>query len=291
MRKFGRGLIGASAVATLLCSGVVALASDLKVFTTKPQKVGNGWARAYIALDASGNPLALGVSLDKQALEALPGDLNTASRCFDKNGNGKTDIDECIGDYQFLFSIPQNEAGRAVSPFKWVSLNWNPHGHVPPAPPPWAEPHFDFHFYITARETVEMIRPGSCGELIDCEDFKRATKPVPASYVHHDHINVGAAVPDMGNHLINSKAPELVKNGPKFTHTFIFGSYDGHVIFYEPMVTRAYLASNPDMCAHIKQPEAWEVAGSYPTKYCVRHLDRADRYTVSLEGFVERVAR
>jgi hypothetical protein len=230
------------------------------------------------------------VSLDKKALEGLPTEMNSKSRCFDKNGNGKIDGDECIGDYQLEFTLPQGDAAKAVSPFKWVGLNWNPHGHVAPAPPPWAEPHFDFHFYIAERGAVKAMRPGSCGELIDCEDFKKATKPVPVKYVHRDHINVGAAVPDMGNHLINSKAPELAKGGPKFTHTFIFGAYDGHIIFLEPMITRAYLASNPDMCAPIKQPSAWEVAGFYPTKYCVRHLERGDRYTVSLEGFVERPA-
>jgi len=292
MRKLGWGLIGALAATPILCGETsVAMGAEPKVIATKPQKVGNGWARAYVALDANGSPLALGVSLDKDALEGLPKEPDATSRCFDKNGNGKMDADECIGDYNFTFTIPEGEAAKAVPPFKWVALNWNPHGHSPPAPPPWAVPHFDFHFYIAERAAVKMLRPGSCGELIDCEDFKKATKPIPAKYVHRDHINVDAAVPDMGNHLIDSKAPELAKNGPEFTHTFIFGAYDGHVTFLEPMITRAYLASNPSMCARIKQPEAWEVAGSYPTKYCVRHLDRVGRYTVSVEGFVEQPAK
>jgi len=292
MRKLGWGVIGALAATPMLCGVTsVAAAAELKVVATKAQKVGNGSARAYAALDANGSPVALGVSLDKVALEGLPTEPNATSRCFDKNGNGKMDADECIGDYQLVFTVPDGEAAKALSPFKWVSVNWNPHGHTPPAPPPWAEPHFDFHFYTADREVVKSMRPGSCGELIDCEDFKQATKPVPAKYVHRDYISVGAAVPDMGNHLINSKAPELAKGGPKFTHTFILGAYDGNVIFYEPMITRAFLASNPSMCALIKQPEAWEVAGFYPTKYCVRHLERVGRYTVSLEGFVERPAK
>jgi hypothetical protein len=229
--------------------------------------------------------------MDKGALEGLPTEPNSTSRCFDKNGNGKMDKDECIGDFAFTFPIPEGDAAKAVAPFKWVALNWNPHGHIAPAPPPWAAPHFDFHFYIQDRESVKMLRPGACGELIDCEDFKKATKPVPAKYVHADHINVDAAVPDMGNHLIDSKSPELQKGGPPFTHTFIFGAYDGRITFLEPMITSAYIASNPNMCAPIKQPEAWEVAGAYPTKYCIRHLDRVGRYTVSLEGFVQRPAK
>ncbi|HJQ62355.1 MAG TPA: hypothetical protein VJ834_05800 [Burkholderiales bacterium] len=267
-----------------------ATTSEPKVVVTKPQKLGKGKAWVYVAVDAKGSPLALGVSLDKAALDDLPKEHNMKSRCFDKNKNGKIDAGECLGDYELIFMLPQGEAAKAVSPFKWVGLNWNPHGHGKPAPPPWAEPHFDFHFYISEREAVKQLRPGSCGELIDCEDFKRARKAVPAKYVHRDHIDVGAAVPDMGNHLVNSKAPELAKGGPKFTHTFIFGAYDGHITFYEPMITRAYLASAPKMCERIKQPAAWALAGSYPTKYCIRYSDRSGRYTVSLEGFVERTA-
>jgi hypothetical protein len=291
MKNIGWGLTGALCAASILCGGIAAaVAAEPRVIATPPQKIGNGSARVYVALDANGSLLALGVSLDKGVLEGLPKEPDLTSRCFDKDGNGKMDMHECIGDYNRIFTF-EGEAAKAVAPFKWVSLNWNPHGHPPPAPPPWAVPHFDFHFYIAGRDAVKTLRPGSCGELIDCDDFKKATKPVPAKYIHPDHINVDAAVPDMGNHLINSKAPELAKNGPPFTHTFIFGAYDGHITFLEPMITHAYLASNPTMCALIKQPEAWEVAGAYPTKYCVRYLDQVGRYTVSIEGFVARPAQ
>jgi hypothetical protein len=291
MMKRGWTIVGALAAAAVTCTAADAVASEGKLIATKPQKLGNGWARAYVALDADGAPLALGVSLDKDALEGLPKEPDPTSRCFDRNGNGKIERDECVGDYAFTFMIPDGEAAQAVAPFKWVALNWNPHGHTSPAPPPWAAPHFDFHFYIATREAVKSLRPGSCGELIDCDDFKKATRPVPAKYVHPDHIDVGAAVPDMGNHLINSKSPELVKDGPAFTHTFIFGAYDGRITFLEPMVTRAYIASKPSMCEPINQPQAWEVGGSYPTKYCVRHLDRDGSYTISIEGFVRRAAQ
>jgi hypothetical protein len=292
MKKLGWGCVTAFAAFVLCSATSVVLAQAPKVIATKTQKIGNGAVWTFVALDANGKPLALGVSMEKGALEGLPEEPNSTSRCFDKNGNGKMDMHEheCIGDFNLTFVIP-DEAAKAIAPFRWVSVNWNPHGHIPPAPPPWAVPHFDFHFYIQDRDSVRAIRPGKCGELIDCDDFKKATKPVPAKYVHKDHINVEAAVPDMGNHLINSKAPELAPKGPPFTHTFIFGAYDGKITFLEPMITHAFLAGNPSMCAPIKQPEAWEVAGSYPTKYCIRHLDRVGRLTVSLEGFVEHAAK
>lgn len=254
----------------------------LKIAASKPQAVGKGTARIFVARDASGAPVSLGVTLDKNALDGLQPDINNTSRCF----GGM-----CLGDYEMVFAIPPGEAGKAVAPFKWVSVNWNPKGHGMPAPPPWAEPHFDFHFYIAERASILALKPGSCGEMIDCADFKIATKPVPPAFVHADHINVDAAVPTMGNHLINSKAPELQPGGPKFTHTFIFGANDGRVAFYEPMITRAFLASRPDMCAPIKQPAAWAETGQYPTRYCIRYSKRTGGTTVSLEGFVARTAR
>jgi hypothetical protein len=279
----------AAALATPLLLGPtgVAWATETKVLTTKPQKFGDGWARVYVALDAQGHPLALGVSLGKEVLEGLPKEPDLTSRCFDKNGNGRMDADECLGDYNLTFELPDGAAG-AVAPFKWVMLNWNPHGHSPPAPPPWAVPHFDFHFYIAPREAVKALRTGACGEMIDCGDFRKATRPVPARLVHRDHVDVGAAVPDMGNHLIDSKSPDLQPNGPPFSHTFIYGAYDGRITFLEPMITHAYIASKPSMCAPIKQPQEWELAGSYPTRYCVRYLDRPGRYTISVEDFVQR---
>jgi len=56
------------------------------------------------------------------------------------------------------------------------------------------------------------------------------------------------------------------------------------------MVTLAFIASKPDVCAKINQPEAFEVAGAYPTRYCVRYQRSDDTYTISIEEFVRRQA-
>jgi hypothetical protein len=279
-------LIGAAAL--VVCGPGAALAESGTVHG-EAQKLGGGSAQVYAELEAEGAPRVLGVTFDRAMLEDLPEVPNTWSRCFDKNANGRIDDHhECNGDYELAFALPEELA--RTTPFKWVSVNWNPMGHPPPAPPVWAVPHLDFHFYILEREAVRQIRPGPCSELIDCEDFKRAQMPVPKHYVHPDHIDVGAAVPDMGNHLIDSKSPELVTAGTVFTHTFIFGAYDGQITFYEPMITQAFLESRPELCVPIKQPQAWAIAGHYPTTYCIRYLADGDRYTVSLEDFVERSA-
>ena len=77
----------------------------------------------------------------------------------------------------------------------------------------------------------------------------------------------------MGNHLINSKAPELAKNGPPFTHTFIFGAYDGHHLPGADDHPRLSRQQSQHVCRY-QAAGGVEAAGSYPTKYCVRHLDR-----------------
>ena len=105
------------------------------------------------------------------------------------------------------------------------------------------------HFHMVEREAIDAIRGGPCDIFIDCDDLKRATRPVPAKYVPHEHINVGAAVGKMGDHLIDSRTPEMGKPPKEFTHTFIYGAYDGHVTFYEPMITLGYKLPEPETWA------------------------------------------
>ena len=82
------------------------------------------------ALDANGNALALGVSMDKDALAGLPKEPNRTSRCFDKNGNGKMDEHECPGTLPSSLRCRRERRPRRSRRSR-VSLNWNPHGHIP----------------------------------------------------------------------------------------------------------------------------------------------------------------
>jgi hypothetical protein len=254
-----------------------------------PVHVGRRTMRTYLAIDGAGAPTELGVLLDAGALEGLPTEPTTSGRCFDMNGNGRIDAHgECEGDHEYVLAMPTVVADRVDIPVQWVGINWNVHGHAPPDV--YDLPHFDFHFYMASEASIRRIRVGSCAFFIDCDDFKRATKPVPAKYVDSRHVNVDAAVAAMGNHLIDTTSPELAKPPKKFTHTWIFGAYDGRITFLEPMITREYLLSRPKTCAAIKQPEAWQLSGYYPTRYCMRYHDRVDKYTISMEGLVFRKA-
>jgi hypothetical protein len=241
------------------------------------RQMGAGTVRSFLQLDSQGNPLAIGVELSAGALEQLPQQPNTTSRCFDMDGNGRHTGHECIGDLERVLDVPRG--GAAKLPFRWITVNWNAAGH----PAPYNRPHFDFHFYAVDRAIIEGITPGRCGELVDCGHFERATQPVPERYHPSGHISVGAVVPRMGNHLLDSQSPEI-KDSLPFTRTFIYGAYEGRLIFWEPMITLEFLQKTTDACMEIRQPAGFQQAGYYPTQYCVRQ-DRRGVRTVSLERF------
>ncbi len=54
------------------------------------------------------------------------------------------------------------------------------------------------------------------------------------------------------------------------------------------MATHAFLTTTPDLCADIKQPEAWERAGYYPTRYCFRRDAGDGSLRVFMSDFVMR---
>ena len=251
--------------------------------------VGNGAARLFVERGPDGKPSAIGIALTKGALTGLSTRMNSTSRCFDKDGDGALAHGECLGDDQVNLALPTGAETLGL-PFRWAMVNWNPEGHMHPAPPVWSAAHFDFHFYLAEQATIEAIRPGPCAEIIDCDDFKRASMPLPADQVPEGHIDVGAAVAAMGNHLVDSKDPELADPSLGFSGTFIYGTYDGRMIFLEPMVSHAFLASKPDRCTPVRWAKTVAEAGYYPTRYCVRYDATAAEYRVTLEGLVYRTA-
>lgn len=181
-----------------------------------------------------------------------------------------------------------HEASRRPDvPFKWALVNWNPHGHIPAGV--WDKPHFDVHFYIEPIENILALQRGTCGpEFLRCDQFALARKPVPRNYVPANFQDMEAAAPAMGNHLIDPTTHEF--HGKSFKRHWIYGIYDGRVIFYEDMVARSYMLSKPDDCFPIQSPEAVALTGYYPTRSCVRYTPGKDEYTVSIEDFVLRKA-
>ena len=253
-----------------------------------PSGLGNGTVASYAEFDKSGAPKAIGVVFSAGALDALPAAPFDGHRCFDANNDGVIDLaTECSGWHERVLPVPSEASRRLDVPFKWVLLNWNPHGHIPPGV--FDKPHFDVHFYIEPIENIFALQRGTCGpEFLRCDQFALARKPVPRNYVPPNFQELGIAAPAMGNHLLDPTTPEF--HGEPFKRTWIYGTYDGRVIFYEEMVDLRFMMSKPDACVPIQSPGAVALAGYYPTRSCVRYAPGKDEYTVSIEDFVLRKA-
>lgn len=122
----------------------------------------------------------------------------------------------------FVLELPK---GKGKNFYTFVMLDWNPQGHEPPQI--YGLPHFDVHFYIVPDE----VRLGMLPEKVTEFENLPSDEYVPAGYFRGPGF-----VPFMGVHWLNGASPEL--HGATFTQTFIWGSYDGEFVFWEPMLTR-----------------------------------------------------
>ncbi len=230
------------------------------VFKGPEVQVHNGKAWTWIQFSKTGLPERMGVTITDAALNSLP-----------VGGDGEAGHDHS-GENNWVLKL-HPKAG--VTAFDHVGLDWNPMGHEPE--PIYGKPHFDFHFYMMSPEAVAAIPP------YEMDSLKFKNFPAPA-YFPANYINPGGGVPQMGAHWIDVTSSEL--NGQPFTQTFIYGSYDGKVNFYEPMITLDFLKTNSNFERTIPQPAKVQKNGYYPTKERVVKHDGVTE--IVLDGLVYR---
>lgn len=170
---------------------------------------------------------------------------------------------------EWQLSLPQ---GVQLDPYDHATLNWNPQGHPPPGI--YMVPHFDFHFYMITPAEQAAVQGGP-------DNAQIASQYVPPGYVPDP-----VAVPGMGVHWTDSQAAEF--HGQPFTSTFIYGSHNGQFTFIEPMVTQAYLQSHANVEFAVKQPQAVQKGGLYPTHYSVRYDAADSMLRVALDSLATR---
>ncbi|HET7584935.1 MAG TPA: hypothetical protein VFK13_08510 [Gemmatimonadaceae bacterium] len=221
-------------------------------------KLGRGTARTYVTL-VNGTP-EIGVALTEGALSGLPGEH--AAGGVEAHGHVT---------FEQVLDLPADNP----TPFRHVLLNWNPRGHEPPGI--YDTPHFDFHFYTIESDERLTIDPAD-------PDYQRKAerKPdaqwIPARYV----MPAPLAFARMGVHWVDTMSSEL--RGQPFTRTLIYGTWDGKVIFVEPMITKAYLESRPQFSAEAPAPPRGRGDGFYPEGYSVRWDSAAREYRIALTG-------
>lgn len=274
--------------AFLVVAGLSGASAKTARYLGTPASLGDGSVAGYAELDDQGAPKAIGVVFAAAALATLPSVPSDGNHCIDANNDGTTDLaTECAAWHERVLPLPSEAARRADMPFKWALLNWNPLGHMPPGV--FDKPHFDVHFYIEPIESIFSIQRGPCGpEFVRCDQFAVARQPIPSNYLPASYMDLGIVAPAMGNHLIDPTNRNFA--GEPFTRHWVYGAWAGRVVFYEEMLTLAYLQSKPSVCYPIPVAEAFAIAGWYPTQSCIRYRRDKDEYTVSLEKFVERKA-
>ena len=215
--------------------------------------IGDGQAWAYVRTDEEQNPVAIGVQFDEATLSNLP--------------TGSPHGDE------FVLQLPVE---INVAPYDHITMDWIEHGHEPMMV--YDLPHFDFHFYFMSMVQRDAITP------LDSVEFN---KPLEPQYLAPMYLETPGGVPRMGAHIIDLLSPEIAGSGI-FSHTFIYGKYDAQVNFLEPMVTKAFLESKEHVHQEIRQPQAWQRAGHYPTHYSIEFDETSKVYSVLLVDLVER---
>jgi hypothetical protein len=220
--------------------------------------VGQGAAHAFVMLDPTGNPAAIGVTLTEDALTGLPAEPPTGA----------------VG-WEYVLALPKEAAATG---YDHVGLDWNPHGHKPPGV--YTVPHFDVHFYMISEATRARI-------TLQGDDLERARKQPPSELMPAGYVlPPGTAEPRMGAHAINPVADEF--HGRGFTKTFIYGFYDGRLIFLEPMLAKAFLEKRPDITEPVAVPPRYAAPGYYPTRYSVRYDAARKEYAIALEDLRRR---
>lgn len=265
-----------AASSLLFCLGNAGKAEAVSLMGT-PQNMGNGSIHVWADLeDDLSKPISIGVSFTADALDNLPMESDPAPP-----GVWKGQLIDGSGNYTFEWELLFPQEVLELTPFNHMGFNWNPHGHGPMGI--YDLGHFDIHFYMITPE-----------ERYTITGFEPNISASPnAGFLPSEFFGPPAAVePRMGQHWLDPSSPELQPppNNQLFTQTWIYGTYEGDVMFWEPMVTEEFFRSNPNENYSISLPTYYAQEGYYPTTYSVNSNTIDNTYSVSLNNFVFRQA-
>lgn len=246
---------------TFLLTGKKAT-EKLNVFKGPEVQFGYGKVRSWISVDRDGNPNEIGIEMTPEAFK-----------------NITDEEDKKIPADHSTIIVPLHLKARQFTPFNHIGLNWNPHGHIPEGV--FDVPHFDMHFYMISVAD-QMAIPAWSPETNDA--FNNYP---PDGYMPEDYFTPpgdATAEPQMGKHWLPINLGDYLP----FSKIMIYGSYDGNVIFVEPMITLEYLLSNVNSSTPYSQPEHFQKPGNYPTVYNIRHDPKTGNTYITLSDFVAR---
>jgi Domain of unknown function (DUF5602) len=251
-----------------------------KTILGEQKNIGNGSIRTWLKVDAkNGEPRSIGVTLTASALSGLPADSDAP-----QEGSSKLRLMDGGPNHTFEYELkfPPEVAETA---FSHMGFNWNPEGHGPKGI--FTKAHFDVHFYMARPE----YRHGIIVDLQEADPTHVRTSNLepPGQFLPPDYqLAPNTAEPRMGSHYADVTSPQL-KPG-NFSNIFLIGAHGGNILFWEPMITKAYLETEPNFTAQLKLPEAYPVSGYYPTAYSIVYDRNRKEFDISLDGLTFRLA-
>lgn len=262
-------------IAVAMAAGFVA--AD-KVVKGTPKPLGAGSVRAVYKADAKGVPVSFGLHMTKDALDKLPQNCKT-------DPTPKTSIwPFCEGGKMndaMVTILYSPKAAVATTNIASMELSWLPYGHAPEHV--WDKPQFDIHFNFTTPhggmdESKLYVNPDQ--------------KDLPEGYAILPHSGFPWNTPaqKFHSHSADPKESPEFAGGP-FTTNFLYTTYNGHVIGYEPYVALDYLKSltSPKEIT-VKTPEEYPQTGYYPSVMRVGWDDADKAYVIVLEKFTKYTA-
>lgn len=220
---------------------------------------GEGHVRSWANISHDDKPLAIGMEFTNGVLHQQHA-----------HGNGETHGHEVL--------LPLHQKARALMPFDHLTMGFMAAGHPPPGI--YSVPHFDFHFYkmpLADRLAIPAYP----------QAMAAFNNNPPSGYLPPAYVKGPAGEARMGAHWMDVLSPEF--NGQPFTHTFVYGSYDGNVNFLEPMVSLAFLTGGTTVHKAIRQPQLFDPINTYyPTRYNVWKNEDNNRHYIALDQMVWR---
>jgi hypothetical protein len=229
-------------------------------YSSPSKQMGRGTMYSWVVTDMKRIPLAIGVTFTETALFGLPETIHPVA------------VPSIVG---YEIALPDQVR---VPPFKHIVIAWDPKGHIPAGV--YDVPHLDFHFF--------MIAPGERNRITaQGDDIARCNKKLPARYAPSGYIlPSGTEQSRIGSHWIYPFAPEFIMES--FTKTFVYGSYNGELVFLQPMTALTFLRKKPNTTKKIRLPSAYKESGYYPTAYSIKYNPELREYSISLDNLVHR---
>lgn len=257
------GVIGLTSTSFTGCTENESRA-ETEIFYGSSVTLHEGLARTYLIMNDE-KPVEVGVAITEQFINSLPED----------GADGGIITPDGHSVFEYVLELPEENP----TPFNHVTLDWNPVGHEPMGI--YDRPHFDVHFYLISREERMLINPE------DPEFMVKAQRQLSPDFLPVGYIDPGMPpVPMMGVHLVDLSSPELHPEQPEpFTQTFIYGSWDGKLIFAEPMVTIDWLLERQGEERPIGLANRYDPEGYHPGAYAVRWNEETQEHQIALTDF------